>query len=558
METGQRRTDITISLVDDDPSLSGYRGVPTLTILCHPDGSRIGERAVIEHGTDLSRKRPVFSPSISPSNSPSVSINGRAGKKALEDPVLSRRPVRLQRLPSGAFSVTPAEKGNHLEINGVPVHEPIAVRPEDVARGLILTVGRRVVLLWHMAQPYRVQQPELGLLGNSDGVRAVRQAATQVARLPVPVLIRGESGVGKELVARAIHAQSDRCERPLVCVNMGAVTPSTAISELFGHKRGAFTGAGGDHDGYFAQADGGTLFLDEIAEAAPEIQVMLLRALETGEIRPLGSKRPERVAVRLITATDTDLTAAVAAGRFRLALLHRLASFQIRVPPLRARRDDIGLLFMHFLRGELQNLGRAHLLDLPDEPGVPSWFPPRVMSDLASYHWPGNVRQLRNIARQLAIANAHNERFKVPTEVRAVLSAGLSGDEQVGSSPEMPEPEKSATGSDDGASVTGDSGIRKTGGTLDIPHERLIAALQANDWRAGPAARDLGIARASLYRLMARNPLIRQARDLDRAEIAACAESQAGDLTAMARALQVSRRALRLRITELGMGEVVR
>src|SRR4029077_13886298 len=167
-----------------------------------------------------------------------------------------------------------------------------------------------------------------------------------------PVLISGESGTGKELVARAIAAAGVRAGRPFVAVNMAALPPSTAPSELFGHRAGAFTGAARQRSGFFAQADGGTLFLDEIATAGLDVQAMLLRALETGETQPLGGESSERVDVRVVAATDEDLHRAMREGRFREALYHRLSACEITLTPLRERRDDLGRLLLHFVRNE--------------------------------------------------------------------------------------------------------------------------------------------------------------------------------------------------------------
>src|SRR6185369_2634420 len=187
-------------------------------------------------------------------------------------------------------------------------------------------------------------------------------------------------------------------------VNMGAIPPALAAAELFGAARGAFTGADQRRTGYFSQAHGGTLFLDEIGETPPEVQVLLLRALETGEIQPVGAEAPRRVDVRVLAATDADLEEAIAAGRFRFSLFKRQTAYEIRLPALRERREDFGQLFFSFLRQELEALGEAGRLDDPGPRGDP-WLPAPLVARLAAADWPGNVRQLRNAARQIAIGN---------------------------------------------------------------------------------------------------------------------------------------------------------
>ncbi|MEM9493826.1 MAG: sigma 54-interacting transcriptional regulator, partial [Myxococcota bacterium] len=318
----------------------------------------------------------------------------------------------------------------------------------------------------------------------------------------------------------------------------------TALSELFGHRRGAFTGAGGGRDGYFGQADTGSLFLDEIGEASSEVQVMLLRAIETGEIRPLGAHGVHRVDVRLITATDADLEQAVDAGAFRLPLLHRLAGFEMRVPPLRRRRDDIGRLLVHFLRQELQATGESHRLEPPERPGAAPWLPPALVARLARGQWPGNVRQLRNAARQIAIANYGLSSFRWPS----AWPSTAGPDQARSSSAEPGDTPQPANRRRQNRIHGGRQGVR-----LDISEQALIAALRANRWRPGPTATALGIARASLYNLMNQYGSIRQARDLDRDEILACAQQCDGDLDAMVDRLEVSKRSLKLRMTELGL-----
>ena len=228
------------------------------------------------------------------------------------------------------------------------------------------------------------------LVGSSPPMQEVFKQISLVAPTELPVLITGETGTGKDLAARAIHAHSPRRHRPFVATSLGALAPSVIESELFGHVRGAFTGATADRPGLFAIADGGTLFLDEIGEAPLDLQVKLLRALETREVTPVGAAAPRKLDVRVIAATNRDLVAAIAAGTFREDLYHRLHVFPIHMPPLAARRDDIDTLAAHMLAR--QAAGRA-------TPTISEAF--RVA--LRSRPWPGNVRELKHAIEYAAV-----------------------------------------------------------------------------------------------------------------------------------------------------------
>jgi transcriptional regulator with GAF, ATPase, and Fis domain len=219
----------------------------------------------------------------------------------------------------------------------------------------------------------------------------VRRSVERAAAAPFPILIEGESGAGKELVARALHRRSTRRDRPLTALNCAALPDDLAESELFGHARGAFTGAVVERTGVFEQAHAGTLFLDEIGELSLRAQAKILRAIQEGEIRRVGENVSRRVDVRLIAATNRDLRGEVSAGRFRLDLLYRLDVIRISVPPLRARREDIAVLVEHFWREAAERVGtRATLAS-------------GTVAMLAQYDWPGNVRELQNVLAALAV-----------------------------------------------------------------------------------------------------------------------------------------------------------
>ena len=235
-------------------------------------------------------------------------------------------------------------------------------------------------------------EPVSEMIGESSAMRELAAMIRAVAPSEASVLILGESGTGKELVATALHQGSPRKARPLVTVNCAALTESLLESELFGHEKGAYTGAQRQRDGRFVQADGGTLFLDEIGEMAPALQAKLLRALQQGEVQRLGSDKPIRVDVRVLAATNRDLEAEVRDGGFREDLYYRLNVIALRVPALRERPEDIPLLARHFLSrfaGRNRKTFRG--------------FAPRVMDLMLRYDWPGNVRELENVVERAVI-----------------------------------------------------------------------------------------------------------------------------------------------------------
>jgi formate hydrogenlyase transcriptional activator len=243
------------------------------------------------------------------------------------------------------------------------------------------------------------------IVGDSPPIRRVLESVEQVAATDATVLITGETGTGKELIARAIHRLSPRARGPLVKFNCAAIPHTLLASELFGHERGAFTGAVARRKGRFEQANGGTLFLDEIGELPPEMQVMLLRVLQEREFERLGGGETVRVDVRIVAATNRDLAEDVRAGRFRSDLYYRLNVFPVHLPPLRERAEDVPLLTSHFASKHGERFGR-----------VISRIDRRAMNLLASYHWPGNVRELENVIER-AVILSRNGALRVDPDV---------------------------------------------------------------------------------------------------------------------------------------------
>ena len=268
-------------------------------------------------------------------------------------------------------------------------------KPFDIDEAVALV--RRAAAAGQAQQPGHVAvarevSPLRTMIGQAPAMQEVFRTIGRLARTSMNVLITGESGTGKELVARALHEHSPRSSQPFVALNTTAIASELLESELFGHERGAFTGADSRRIGRFEQADGGTLFLDEIGDMSPDLQTRLLRVLAEGEFYRVGGQAPIRVDVRVIAATNQDLDEAVRDGRFREDLFHRLNVIRIKTPPLRKRREDIPLLLAHFLREAAGELGtEAKSLD------------PDAIAQLQSFDWPGNVRQLINACRRLTV-----------------------------------------------------------------------------------------------------------------------------------------------------------
>jgi two-component system nitrogen regulation response regulator GlnG len=476
--------------------------VPALTIIWHPDARRVGDVAPLPRGRvkEISRKTPPFD--------------------ATADVVLSRSPFLTVTEQGRAFEVI-GSGSTPVIASGRSLAEALRIEREQLRAGVILTVGGSVVVCLHSIRAPILRGPPLGLVGGSDAIEAVRRQITKVADLTVPALIRGETGTGKELVARAIASGGARPVERFVAVNMAAIPPSTAADELFGHERGAFTGASDARGGYFAEADGGTLFLDEIAATPPDVQKMLLRVLETGELRPLGGRRARKVDVRVLAATDEDLEAAVRDGRFAEPLLHRLAGYQIRLPPLRERREDVGVLFVHFLRQELAAVGEPDRLDPRDAADRP-WLGASEVARLASSALVGNVRGLRNIARQLVISSRGQRFAELDSTFQASLTAMETGGTQIA-------PARATKVSD----------------------EQIREALRKNNYNFSAAADELGIHRSTLYDRVRQNPQdVRSASEISDDELLESHARHGADIAAMAAELRASPKPLKARLTE--------
>jgi transcriptional regulator with GAF, ATPase, and Fis domain/tetratricopeptide (TPR) repeat protein len=294
--------------------------------------------------------------------------------------------------------------------------DPARARDTLRAAALAVAPSLRGLVDRQQARPADIGRDEL--IGTSPPIVALRDVIARAARAPFPVLVEGESGSGKELVARAIHRLGPRRERRLCAVNCAALTDDLLEAELFGHARGAYTGAVGERAGLFEEADGGTLFLDEIGELSARAQAKLLRVLQDGEVRRIGENLPRRVDTRIVAATNRSLELEADAGRFRTDLRYRLDVIRIRVPPLRDRAADIAALALHFWEDSTRRLGSTATLA------------PETLAALTRYEWPGNVRELQNVIAAIAVHAPRRGRVTsgtLPTHVaRATPAADLS------------------------------------------------------------------------------------------------------------------------------------
>jgi len=316
------------------------------------------------------------------------------------------------------------------------------------------------------------------LIGGSSAMKTVLSQIKQVAETDTTVLITGESGTGKELVAKAIHFSSARKNARFVAVDCGAIAPTLIASELFGHVKGAFTGATSDHTGLMQAAEKGTLFLDEIGNLSLELQSNLLRAIETREVRPVGATAPIEVDVRYIAATNRDLHAIVREGRFREDLFYRLNVFPIHLPPLRQRREDIPELARHFLA-----VLAAKMHKRVDE------FTPEALNALVQYDWPGNVRELANVVERLVILCGEGR------VGHAHVQKSLAGAAASVSVPQTAEELNEAR------QKLRDKAV------ADIERAFLVEALRRNAYNVTSAAADTGMQRSNFQAMLRKHGL---------------------------------------------------
>ena len=311
-----------------------------------------------------------------------------------------------------------------------------------------------------------------GIIGNDRALAELLDTAQRVAATDAPVLILGENGTGKELIARAIHFNSRRAAGPFLEVNLGGIPASLFESEMFGHAKGAFTGAVSARKGRFEEADGGTIFLDEIGDLDPSAQVKMLRVLQEHTFQPLGESRSRHTDVRVISATNADLEKSVAERRFREDLFYRINLITLHLPPLRERREDIPLLVRHFMT-ECASRNRLAQPEISSE----------ALTRLTRLPWPGNIRQLKNAVERAMLVSGSGQIGIEDLDIPDPLESGVTME----SSPSMPK-----------------------GVTLADAERLLITgALDRHDWNLSKVALELGITRQTLYRKMEKFGIMR-------------------------------------------------
>jgi len=514
------------SSAEPNPNPLSVPKFPALTIISHPMMTRAGDRLLLEGRGEVAVARgdSEFRRPGQPSGAP------------LEDPYLSRTPFHLTPLPGGGVRLRVDKDGIPVSVGGRPISGEEEFQPEALARGVPLVLRKRIVLLLHLAErDGTAPGGELGMVGNSPGLRLVRAQIRDVAKLDAAVLIRGETGTGKERVAQALHDHSSR-QGQFVAVNLATIPETLATAELFGARRGAFADLRVDRKGLFREAQGGTIFLDEIGETLDHVQSILLRALETRKAIPLGDDKAVKLDARVVAATDANIEARIGAGTFRAPLLYRLQAFEIHLPPLRERLEDLGLLFTHFARNELEPLDQVGRLK-PQEPNGEPWLPADLALLMLAYPWPGNVRELRNMVQQLII----NNRGRASLAVDGKLLEKLNSKPLVDISRPSTSPE---------ASLDKESTPRR--GTRRYTREELLEALRACRFEIAATADQLGLVRGTLQNRL-RQYGIRTSADLKSDEIIDAYRACDGNLERMVTQLEVSGMALRPLLKTLGL-----
>lgn len=557
-----------------------------LTVMWHPDLDRAGEQVLLPGTGELRVNR--YEPSFAPPPAALVPrmIKGTlvppppATSGPLGHPGISRSSLCV-RVRAGVIDLYTEDDRVRAEVNGVPLQGVRTLTAHEMVTGVVIQLCSRVLLCLHAARQLPVT-PDPLLQGVSSAMETLRRQVRRVGPTELPVLIRGESGTGKDLAARALRQHSPRAEKPWVAVNMATLTESLGAAELFGAARGAYTGAQADRAGLWAQAEGGTLFMDEIGDCPVPIQPMLLRVLESGEYRPVGGPKLNVADVRVIAATDRPLDVAT----FNQPLLRRLQTFMLFTPALRDRREDLGVLAR--LAWDATGVAQEALAHMPAE----------LARALCLHDWPGNVRQLQQAIRRLAVDVSASvwppvelllgETLAPPRPSPAPSHSGLGPqamqgpavpatplgrttstsapafdieDDRTGDALDAVPSGPGALGRVSGWGTLGGTAITEEGdaprrvwrSTAGITEADLLAALNLHGWQLKDAADALGISRPSIYNLMDRLLQLRPAEDWSREELAPLLAEPGQTLAALATKLRIPREALRRRLRALAL-----
>jgi len=486
------------------PGLQPVAATLCLTIAWHPNIHIIGAQSILAATTEVSRQTPSFE------------MPGRPSFQ-LNDRYISRSGFRICAAGAG-IRIERFNSSQTIYVDAIALDDCLEFSADQVEAGIAIMVENRIALVLHYREAVVSESiATYSIAGVSSKAIKLRNQITRSAIGNFNVLVTGETGSGKELVAAGIHHASDRCAEPYIAINAASLPGQLGASELFGAKKGAFTGANSDRQGYFGSAEGGTLFLDEIGDADRDIQVGLLRAIENQEITPIGAAKPSPINVRVIAATDTKLHEAIEEKRFSPALYQRLSQLHIKIPPLRERREDIGLLLSRFLQ---EGFARNGLLaeKIAESQAMDSIAP--FAFALIRYDWPGNVRQLRAVVEKALIDASFDGFFSVPESIAL----------------DAPSP------------VPSKAKIRPR----DLSEEQIQEALSNYDYNYVKSAESLGISRAALYKLVQEKNLAPLAKNMDRHTIADALDRHSS-ISQCAEALKVSEKSLAQRIKELDL-----
>ena len=461
----------------------------SLAIIWHDDLDRVGAYTPCQFDGEgcfyVNRYEPLFQSSETHDHLP------------LYDARVSRKPITIKKVGAKKYRIEAPDSPMDVKLIGASADNIIELSDENDTAYMV--ISHSIILALCFLPQEQCINPHNSLVGITSAMDEVRRHIRLYANKSYPVMVTGETGTGKELTALDLHHNSDRANNAFVAVNMATLLPDLAVAELFGSQKGAFTGAAHDRLGYFSQANAGTLFCDEIGDTPHNVQSMMLRALETGHIHPLGYSGDMKVDVRIIAATDRLIDEHYSENSFSKPLYHRLTAAKIEMPPLRNRPVDITLLLKYFF--ENSDMKPSQDIQIPTD----------VLLQLLTYDWPGNVRELKNISYKLM----------------------LSEKPQLTMQESFPDIQRNKM----------DKQVYRS--HHSISETELLEALDQHNWLIKPAADSLNISRTSCYELIKNSTAIRHPEEIDTAEIQQALKEGAHDIVAMCKELRVPQSSLK-------------